>query len=135
MYRDVETLLCGWLKTVLELDSVLPELPYNMEFRLPTIAVERFGGADDVLTLDQANVDVDVFHTSRQAAKDLAEQARRSLRVSLPGTTFTDILLGSVTVSRVQTISAPTIAPWDNAQIRRATASYRIWWHAHNLNL
>ncbi len=135
MYRDVETLLCGWLKTTLHVDSVIPELPYNLEFVLPTIAVERFGGADDTITLDQANVDVDVFHVSRAAAKTLAEQVRKALRVTLPATTFADVTLGSVTVSRVQTISAPSIAPWDNSQLRRATAAYRISLHAHNLNL
>lgn len=100
---------------------VVTETPSNLGDVLPCIQVTRFGGADDVLVLDAAHIDIDTYAATRQAAADLAEQVRTYLRLTLPGTSH-----GGGFVADVTTISAPTWTPYDNTTLRRFTASYRI---------
>lgn len=127
-YALAETVVLTWLKT--RLSALIPavqfrdELPYNLTFVTPLIVVERFGGADTVLGLDGAHIDVDVFHLTKDAAMLLAEVVRQSLRRDLPQKT----IAGAV-VSRVETISGPSRTPWDDAEARRVSASYRITLH------
>lgn len=125
-YPDVEALLITWLTGDLPPDTATftDELPYNLTYALPLIAVARFGGADTVLTLDRAHLDIDVFAGTRHAAKHLAEQVRESLRTRLQGAT-----VDGTVVARVQTISAPTHTPWDDRQTRRVTAAYALTVH------
>lgn len=125
VYANVEDLLAGWLKTVLGYEHVVHEQPTNLRFVLPLIVVERFGGADGRIGLDIANVDVDVFATSRADAAAQAENIRRSIRMTLPG-----YVHGGTVIAKTETISAPSHAPWDStAQVRRFVAAYRIHLH------
>lgn len=124
-YANIEDLLADWFKTVLGYPNVTHELPTNLDFVLPLVVVERFGGNDATITIDVANVDIDVYASSRTAALDHGEHIRQALRTKLRGYTT-----GGVTFGLPKTISAPTIAPFDSRTIvRRCTAAYQILTH------
>lgn len=126
MYAIAETVLTTWLKAAFPLARVVTELPANLATVVPCIQVTRFGGADDVITLDAAHIDIDCYTVDRTTARVLAEQVRTSLRLQLPG----QIVAGG-TVALVSTISAPTWTPYDNTALRRFVASYRVVIHSH----
>lgn len=103
------------------------DLPANLADVLPVIQVERFGGGDDTLTLDNANVDVDVYAADRAKAEALAEQVRFLMRADLPGKTVAD---GAAVVSRVRTITGPNRLPYDNTGLVRVGAAYQVTLHS-----
>jgi hypothetical protein len=120
-YPDVERLLVTYLGAALGV-RVVTDLPANLQQILPLVQVGRVGGADDVVTIDRARVDVDVFATGRGAAVELAERCRDALRMSLPGQ-----VVGGVTVSRVRTGEGPAWRPYDDTTgVRRFGATYEI---------
>lgn len=107
------------------LDLLAPTFPNNgtvtpADFTglLPFVRVNRYGGTDDRFA-DAASVSVDVFSDHRTGARDGAEQIRQ---LFLAGP---HAVAGAV-LDRVTTASAPVEAPWDNAAIRRWTATYRV---------
>jgi hypothetical protein len=121
-YPDIERLLVARLAGVLGVRFVT-DLPSNLQQVLPLGQVNRIGGADDVITLDRANVDVDAYAGSRAAALELAERVREDLRMALPGAA----LPGGVVVCRVETLSGPAWRPYDDAGgVRRFGATYQI---------
>jgi hypothetical protein len=104
---------------------VVTETPANLADVLPVIEVTRFGGSDEVIVLDSANIDVDVYAATRDAARTLGEQVRTALRLHLPGYASAGAAVQSVT-----TISAPRWVPYDNTNLRRFNAAYRITIHS-----
>jgi len=100
---------------------VVTETPGNLANVLPCIEVNRFGGSDDIYTLDVANLDIDVFAASRADAYMLAEQVRTNLRLHAEGQEVDGAL-----IAQVATLSAPKWVPYDNTTMRRISASYRI---------
>jgi hypothetical protein len=121
-YASVEKLLVAWLETHLTAEArVVTELPADLASKLPVVRVTKFGGADDVLTIDRPTVDVDCYAVSRGAAEDLAEQVRDLLRFTLRGQT-----VGGVTVSRTRTMVGPHWLPYDDTALRRSGASYEL---------
>lgn len=100
---------------------VVTETPSNLADVVPCIEVGRFGGGDGVWTLDVANIDIDVYHSSRAAALDYAEQVRTSLRLHAEGQEVNGAL-----IAQVATLSAPKWVPYDDTNIRRINAAYRI---------
>ena len=103
------------------------DLPADLADVLPVIRVERFGGGDSVLTLDDANVDVDVYAADRASADVLAEQVRLFMRTGLPGTVVAD---GAAVVARVRTITGPNRLPYDNTGLTRVGAAYQVTLHS-----
>lgn len=125
-YADVDTLLVAWLRLHLGTDvTVMPELPTDVTPLLPLLVVERYGGTDETITLDEAHVDIDAFAVGRTASKALAEQARTLIRTVLPGH-----WTGEATVSKTWTIAGPTRRDWDNTSTRRWGASYGLIVHS-----
>lgn len=120
---DVELMLCTFIKAKRGVRCVT-ELPADMT-SLPIVQVGRFAGADDVLTLDNAAVDIDVFHTDRFAAQALADLIRRDIRLNMLG-----YALGGAVVANTETISGPKWLPYDNTNLRRNQASYRVTVHS-----
>ena len=88
-YASVNLALIAYLKGATGTRCVT-DLPANLADVLPVIQVERFGGGDDTLTLDNANVDVDVYAADRATAEALADQVRLLMRADLPGTVVAD---------------------------------------------
>jgi hypothetical protein len=68
-YPDVERLLVAYLGAALGV-RVVTDLPANLQQILPLVQVGRVGGADDVVTIDHARVDVVVVRrwSSRSGA-------------------------------------------------------------------
>jgi hypothetical protein len=128
-YASVETLLTTWLRVTLGYENLAHDLPANLTFLMPLVVVERFGGNDATITLDTANVDIDVYAPTRADALAHGEHIRQAIRTKLRGyTAATDG--GGVTFGQPQTISAPTIAPFDSkTRVRRCTAAYRLLLH------
>ncbi len=133
-YGDVETLLIDWIaatyKTSLGLVMVVPEveLPSNLTYCLPLVTVGRFGGGDDTISLDVANVDVDVYAATAGAAKTIARRIHTGVRLNLPGH-----LDGSLSVSRARTITAPTVRDYQSSTVFLVGASYQVTAHSHAL--
>lgn len=82
------------------------------------VRVARIGGRDDRVT-DYPVVDIDVFAPTRQRARDLAEGVRSWL-LRYP------VRVGTVTLDRVVTETAPFQAPWEGDNVSRYLATYRI---------
>jgi hypothetical protein len=103
---------------------VVTELPAGLGAVVadtPVIQVTRFGGSDSLLVLDDANIDVDTFGTTREAARSLGELVRSALRFDILG-----VSQDGGFVCAVSTINAPRWVPYDNTDLRRFVASYRI---------
>jgi hypothetical protein len=119
-YPDVEQALAVWLGNTMAVRSVT-ETPANLSTTLPVISVDRIGGADPTVSIDEATVDVEVFHTNRILARTLALAAQAAIRYQLPGQT-----LGGGVVTRTKTISAPHWVPYDDTNLRRFVATYQV---------
>jgi hypothetical protein len=122
---SAEGFIRDWLAAQFAPTRVVTELPANLADVVPLLQVTRFGGQDDFITLDAANIDIDAFAVGRDAARTLAEQARTAVRLHLPG-----YASGGAAVQSVTTISAPRWVPYDNTSLRRFVASYRITIHS-----
>lgn len=145
-YANPADLLCAWFPTVLATGPGEAFARWVTEFptdvfapgATPCVVVDRFGGADAVAGLDDANVDIDVYTAgpdpiqARSAALARAEDIRRVAHLKLPGARLT--LPGpppaTATVARVRIISAPTIRPYDSRGIiRRAHLAIQVRLH------
>ena len=122
---EAESVVRNWLATHLGNGyRVVTELPADLATvvtETPVAQVTRFGGEDDIYTLDTANIDVDTFGLTREAARTFGEQVRTALRFDAPGS-----IQGGALIATVSTISAPRWVPYDNTSLRRFVASYRI---------
>lgn len=85
--------------------------------------VVRVGGPSDANNprFDLPTVTVDSFGVDRTEATNAAIDADEQLRTVLPGTTT-----GGATVTRVETVTGPHWAPWDDTAVRRFVATYRL---------
>ena len=131
-YGDVETLIQAWIGTVVA-DTVTvvvtsdePDdgIPTDLTYRLPLVGVARVGGADDVITLDRATVDIDCYAADYRHARDLALDLWTRVRRDLPGHTT-----GTSTVARTRVTAAPVRRPWDAAAIYRVGMTAEITAH------
>jgi hypothetical protein len=128
MFADVEKLVIAWLAASFPDAYPCAETPADPVFTecLPIIEVTRIGGSDtDQGAVDQATIDVECYAADRNAASVLADNVRAALRNQMPG--FRGIE-GSVLA--VDTLSAPAWRPYDNTDVRRFGATYRITVHA-----
>lgn len=122
-YTSGRALLKHWLKTVIGYENVTYTHPTNLNFLMPLVVVDRFGGADTRLALDVCHLDVDVFAPDDDTAEAHSETIRQAMRMRLPGFIYND----RAVVNQVKTISAPTRAQWDSRnQVRRYTAAYQV---------
>lgn len=130
-YADVEQLLIDWIPTIAGVTAALTmnpdgSLPGNLAYSLPCVLVDRIGGGDLVVTIDDCTVDVDVFAASRDASREIAETIRAAVRTALPGLT-----LSGASVVRTRTATGPRRLPYDSrAQVWRYGATYTIRLHA-----
>ena len=121
----------GWLAAQFSPIRVVTELPASLGTVVPVIQVTRFGGSDRSYVLDDANLDVDYFDgahdglSARENARTGAEKVRAALLLHLPG-----YAANGAAVTAVDTINAPRWVPYDNTDLRRFVASYRITIHS-----
>ena len=122
MYVDVEKGLIDWLAAHFPSARVCAELP--AELPAQTIQVVRFGGGRPSVPFDEANVDIDCYAATREQARVLAEQVCSAVMYVLPGYKAN----GAIYLS-ADCFSAPSWAPYDNTNVRRMTAAYRLRTH------
>lgn len=103
-------------------DDVRTETPIDLGARLAAgrffVRVGLVTGSDNRITAFSV-VDIDVFAARRQASHDLAEGIRAHL-LGYPHS------VGTVTLDRVVTETAPFHAPWEDENVHRRLATYRI---------
>lgn len=122
-YVDVERLLVQWLGQQLNC-RVVTDLPANLQTQVPLLQIQRVGGADARPGLDFVGLDVDAYGPNRGSAVALAENARYALRFRLPG-----VQLDGAVFTRIDTTEAPSFRPYDNTDLRRFGATYRLIVH------
>lgn len=129
-YGDVENLIRDWIDTItgpnvtviVEPDSGIPD---NLTYSMPLVAVARFGGADTVLTIDTAHIDVDVFASDYGYARTLAHDLWTRARRDLPG-----LHVAPLVVARTRTIASPVSRPWQATGVHRVGLSIEVTVHA-----
>lgn len=144
-YPDPAQALIDWLVATLPagpgkaIRRIVPEMPLDLirpgaSGSLPCAVVNRFGGFDPLPGVDDASLDIDVYclgpdpMQARSAALARSEDIRRAIRLRLTGV---QLGIGGPVVSRVRTVSAPAIRPYDSlGQVRRAQASYQLRLHS-----
>lgn len=100
-------------------------LPANLAAEVPLIRCVRFGGGDDVITIDKPVLDIEAFAADRDSAFELAELIRSDFRLRLPG-----YHTAAGTVAAVRTLIGPGWRPYDNTNVVRVGASYEVAIHA-----
>jgi hypothetical protein len=103
---------------------VRDELDNKLAGELPTVQVQVVAGTDDGIRLDRALVDIDVYHSTRAQAIQLAAQIRGWVLTQLRGSTTQTAVF-----SRTGTISRPAVRPYENTALRRVGATYEIYCH------
>lgn len=129
MYPSVEMALIQWLSGRYASARVARETDASLQENLPWIAVKRFGGRDDTITLDIASVDIDVYADTWAAAEELARDVRVAMRLYLLGAQITTDS-GACTIAAVGTLAAPAQRPTTDPDLKRCGASYRVTTHS-----
>lgn len=104
---------------------VVTELPSGLAGDVPLLQVTAIGGIDYAYRIDDARVDVTAWAGTREAARVLAEQVKTSLRLRAQGSTVTTPE-GRAYVAHVETTSLPKWVPYDDTDVRRFEATYRV---------
>lgn len=122
-FPDVEVMVMDGLEAAFPtlIGRVATETPADLQTRLETGDFVRVGlvtGSDNRFT-NFSVVDIDVFSRTRQGSHDLAELIRAWL-LGYP------LTVGTATIDRVVTETAPFQAPWEDENVRRRLATYRI---------
>lgn len=123
MFIDTEELVVTYLQP-LNPGGVAVEMPPNPT--APFILITRIAGADDRIT-DRGMVQVECFHSSRDAANALARQMHYSIQqwtakvgVTLPSAGR------AVYIDRIETVQAPHWEPYEDENLKRYLARYEV---------
>lgn len=108
-----------WLDAQFPAARVVTETPADLEANLPVIKVQGLGGPRK-LVLGRAAVDVECYAATKDAARDLAGDVSDALTYRMHG------LVGGSVVTHVQG-AMPDWRPYDNPNVRRYGAIYRIY--------
>lgn len=121
-YVGAEALLVAWIKATLDVRTVT-DAPADLADVVPLYRVQRIGGGshDDNPRFDLPTVAIDSFGATRIDATNLAIELDDALRLQLPGSTT-----GGAVVTRVETVTGPHWAPWDDTSLRRFNSVYRL---------
>lgn len=126
-YASLPNLLCAWFPTVntrfsvaIGERSISTDLPATYKDVLPFIRVTRTGGPRQ-LGIDRATVRFETFALNYDDAETIANQLDSLVEFDL--NSFSD---GNGRVMLTETIAAPQWAAWDDQQVTRFLATYRI---------
>lgn len=131
-YQDVEVALLDWLDQYVAASPLVSgittydaakryvdtQTPSNLQDVLPFFRLSLVTGSDNGVT-DYSVVDLDVFADSRDAAYALSEDIRSRL-------TGRSHRIGTFRLDRVLTEEKPRRLPWEDTNIRRYGATYRV---------
>ncbi|MGW5519276.1 hypothetical protein [Nocardia africana] len=123
MFIDTEELVVAYLQPV-NPGFVAVEMPADPP--TPFILVTRVAGGDDRIT-DRGMVQIECFHSSRDAANSLARQMHYSIQqwtakvgVTLPSTGR------AVYIDRIETVQGPHWEPYEDENLKRYLARYEV---------
>ena len=120
-YADPETLIAGWLHTSTGVKAWAdPKLPGNERFLAPIAHIQRVPDAADMpLSLDAAQLAVDVYAAAADHARSTADVIRAAMTLQLPLTTFPSGAFVKAVYG-----GTPTWTP--DPVVYRRTAPYRV---------
>jgi hypothetical protein len=123
-YADPETLLATWVHDHLTVKTWAdPTLPSNERYLAPIAHIQRAPGTGEVaLSLDDVQLDVDVYAAKADHARDTAGAIWSAMVLTLPLTT----LPGGIFVKRVSAVP-PYWTP--DPRVFRRSATYRVILH------
>lgn len=124
-YPDADHVLVAALQAQFPAARVCTELPSDAELHLPVIQVNRFGGQVGAVAIDRAHIDVDVWHSSDDAAALLASQVRSWLLMGLAGTRVV-VPSGTGVVAHVHEQTGAMRRPSGNADVFRRGMAFTI---------
>lgn len=99
----------------------------TLDSDVPLIKVTRVGGADDFVT-DRPLVEVAVFATTYDEARQVADQCRQVILSSGGRSIATPDYPGGVLIDKAETTSAPLRVPYENETLRHKAATYQFAW-------
>lgn len=114
---DVEAVLNPWAEATLGATAGA-ETPDDLENELPFIRIERGGGADEMFS-EHPRVFVDVFASTADEARTLANSLRKAL-LFLRGP------VNGAVIRDVRCDSGPSRQPWANPAVHRRGATYTV---------
>ncbi len=128
MAADIEAILVDWLEAALQVRFVT-QLPDSLETpgNLPIGHLYESHGFEAYPTIDISTVDVDVYGADLHDTKVLAEAVRTQFLRHLIGVVFDG---GLTSVNKVRNNAKPTRLPYDNPEICKLGAEYRL--HVHS---
>ncbi len=143
MAADVEQLLVGYLRPLLETSQVAPAarvcteldgIDFDAADFVPVVHVaESTTGSMVVPGLDVCEVDIDVYaraigdFNARTVARDLSEEVREWVLAVVAVGAMDG---GLTSVNHVSNPGKPARLPYDNSDLRRWSGMYRLWVHS-----
>lgn len=123
MFIDTEELVVAYLQP-LNPGYVAVEMP--SEPVMPFVLITRIAGGDDRIT-DRGMVQVEVFHTSRDLANQLARQMHYRIQQWTPkvGVTLPSTGL-PVFIDRIETVQGPHYSDYGDENLKRYLARYEV---------
>lgn len=116
-YADLELLVISWLRAETGRPASLTLVDFSST--APRNRITAASGLDDTVT-ESVLVDVESFGRSREEAKDLAFASRLAM-LRLQGD-----ISGGWLVDRVRVAVRPTRRSYDNPDVHRVVATYRV---------
>ena len=129
MYPSVPQLLVKVLQSEFPAVRVVTELPAGLEQVLPVVQVNRFGGGGDVITMDTAYIDVDVWDASLLDADVLASQVATWMRLYLPGHRVVSAA-GTGTFAACRSQTGMMQRPSGNPDVKRVGGAFTVTVHS-----
>ncbi|MGW5720777.1 phage tail termination protein [Amycolatopsis sp. NPDC003865] len=115
-WPDAETVVMAMLSPIARTVTSTPNpLP------TPIIRVQRVGGSDDRIT-DFPRIEIACYGENRAQAWDLSEQCRQTILASRA------TLVAGVLVDNADTDTPAQQIPYDDPDVRRVVAYYRLAW-------
>lgn len=129
MYPSVPQLLVTVLQSEFPDVRVVTELPAELEQDLPVVQVNRFGGGGDVITMDTAYIDVDVWAATLLDADMLASQVATWMRLYLPGYRVVSAA-GTGTFAACRSQTGMMQRPSGNPDVKRVGGAFTVTVHS-----
>lgn len=123
-FPDVEEVVLALIELTPALGNAVQTTPAEMADTV-VIRVLRVGGGDDGIT-DRALVDVTVFAPKYAQAREVAEQVRQRMLAAGGKKVPTTSRPSGVLIDRCVTATGPQEIPYDNPELRRKPATYRV---------
>lgn len=117
MLPDIELVLTEWARTAFDV-TACTALPADLTGALPVVQVTAMGGLGGRFS-SSPRVDVDVYASDYEAARDLVTQVHEALMM-LHG------IVGNAVIREVLSSSLPSRRPYDNSGLQRIGATYIV---------